>query len=196
MQANYRNDGTVALMTRTGVGLLDVKPATFDFEPAGTLTAEKLVNIDPSKSAVGSLKLISSSGLTIDLVQQNVLQSGNLKALVDLRDKSLVAAQSQLDQVAAGLAQSLNTVTTQGTAASSGSQNGYSLDLSVKLDNVFVCPDTYPTFDAVIAWQTEVAKANGHPEWKADIQNTFAKRWIAKADGGTWYQDGGAWKQK
>lgn len=46
------------------------------------------------------------------------------------------------------------------------------------------------------ALYAEVAKANGHPEWKADIQGTFAKRWIAKADGGTWYQDGGAWKQK
>ena len=46
------------------------------------------------------------------------------------------------------------------------------------------------------ALYTEVAKANGHPEWKAEIQSTFAKRWIAKADGGTWYQDGGAWKQK
>ena len=130
VQATYRNDGTVALMTRTGVGLLDVKPATFDFEPAGTLTAEKLVSNDSSKSAVGSLKLISSSGLTIDLVQQNVLQSGNLKALADLRDKTLVAAQSQLDQVAAALAQSLNTVTTDGTAASSGAQNGYSIDLA------------------------------------------------------------------
>ena len=42
----------------------------------------------------------------------------------------------------------------------------------------------------------EVAKANGHPEWKSDIQSTFARRWIAKADAGTWYQDGGAWKQK
>ena len=130
VQATYRNDGTVSLMTRTGVGLLDVKPATFEFEPAGTLTAEKLVNSDSSKSVVGSLKLVSASGLTIDLVQQNVLQSGNLKALVDLRDKTLVAAQSQLDEVAAALAQSMNTVTTQGTAASSGSQNGYSLDLA------------------------------------------------------------------
>lgn len=46
------------------------------------------------------------------------------------------------------------------------------------------------------ALYAEVAKANGHPEWKSDIQNTFAKRWIAKADAGTWYQDGGAWKQK
>ena len=130
VQATNRNDGTVSLMTRTGVGLLDVKPATFEFEPAGTLTAEKLVNSDSSKSVVGSLKLVSASGLTIDLVQQNVLQSGNLKALVDLRDKTLVAAQSQLDEVAAALAQSMNTVTTQGTAASSGSQNGYSLDLA------------------------------------------------------------------
>jgi len=46
------------------------------------------------------------------------------------------------------------------------------------------------------ALYAEVAKANGHPEWKADIQSTFARRWIAKADAGTWYQDGGAWKQK
>lgn len=46
------------------------------------------------------------------------------------------------------------------------------------------------------ALYAEVAKANGHPEWKADIQNTFAKRWIAKAEAGTWYQDGGGWKKK
>jgi uncharacterized protein YdbL (DUF1318 family) len=46
------------------------------------------------------------------------------------------------------------------------------------------------------ALYAEVAKANGHPEWKGEIQNTFAKRWIAKADAGTWYQDGGGWKQK
>jgi uncharacterized protein YdbL (DUF1318 family) len=46
------------------------------------------------------------------------------------------------------------------------------------------------------ALYAEVAKANGHPEWKNDIQNTFARRWVAKADPGTWYQDGGTWKQK
>lgn len=46
------------------------------------------------------------------------------------------------------------------------------------------------------ALYAEVAKGNGHPEWKSDIQNTFARRWIAKAPAGTWYQEGGAWKQK
>ncbi len=43
----------------------------------------------------------------------------------------------------------------------------------------------------------EIAKANGHPEWKSDIQNTFARRWIERAAPGTHYQDAsGAWKQK
>ena len=48
VQAQYRDDGTVALMTRTGVGLLDVKPATFEFQPSGTLTADKTFNLDPA----------------------------------------------------------------------------------------------------------------------------------------------------
>jgi uncharacterized protein YdbL (DUF1318 family) len=43
----------------------------------------------------------------------------------------------------------------------------------------------------------EIAKANGHPEWK-DIRKTFARRWVERgAQGGWYYQDaGGAWKQK
>ncbi len=46
------------------------------------------------------------------------------------------------------------------------------------------------------ALYAEVAKANGHPEWKGDIQNTLARRWIDRRAAGAWYQDGGAWKQK
>jgi uncharacterized protein YdbL (DUF1318 family) len=43
----------------------------------------------------------------------------------------------------------------------------------------------------------EIAAANGHPEWEADIRKTFAERWVSNAAGGWYYQDsGGAWKQK
>ena len=43
----------------------------------------------------------------------------------------------------------------------------------------------------------EIAKANGHPEWEQDIRRTFARRWIARAQPGWWYQDGsGAWSRK
>lgn len=43
----------------------------------------------------------------------------------------------------------------------------------------------------------EIAAANGHPEWEADIRSTFAQRWIDKASGGWYFKDSsGAWKQK
>lgn len=46
------------------------------------------------------------------------------------------------------------------------------------------------------ALYAEIARANGHPEWQDDIQQTFAKRWISNAAKGWWYQQGGIWKQK
>ena len=43
----------------------------------------------------------------------------------------------------------------------------------------------------------EIAAANGHPEWEADIRKTFAERWISNAAGAWYYQDpDGAWKRK
>jgi len=42
----------------------------------------------------------------------------------------------------------------------------------------------------------EVAVANGHPEWEAQIREVFARQWVASAKAGWWYQSGGAWKQK
>ena len=42
----------------------------------------------------------------------------------------------------------------------------------------------------------EVAVANGHPEWEAQIRDVFARQWIESARAGWWYQSGGAWKQK
>ena len=43
----------------------------------------------------------------------------------------------------------------------------------------------------------EVANANNHPEWEAQIRATFAKGWIERARPGWYYQDAsGAWKQK
>ncbi len=42
----------------------------------------------------------------------------------------------------------------------------------------------------------EIAVANGHPEWQPEIQNTFAGRWIDKAQGGWWVQGAGGWAKK
>ena len=42
----------------------------------------------------------------------------------------------------------------------------------------------------------EIARANGHPEWEAEIRSTFARRWIDRAQAGWWYRRAGAWRQK
>lgn len=131
VQANYRADGTVALMTRSGIGLLDGGASTFKFTTAGSLSATSLANIDSSKSKVGTLSLTTPSGLTIDLVQQGVLQGGELAGLVQLRDKTLVEAQNQLDEIAAGMAAAFSTITTPGTAADDGAgATGFSADVT------------------------------------------------------------------
>ena len=42
----------------------------------------------------------------------------------------------------------------------------------------------------------EIAVANGHPEWEAEIRSTFAQRWIQKAQSGWWVQEGGGWVKR
>ncbi|HUW25378.1 MAG TPA: YdbL family protein [Gallionella sp.] len=42
----------------------------------------------------------------------------------------------------------------------------------------------------------EIANANGHPEWQAEIRSTFAQRWVQHAQPGWWVQGNGGWKQK
>lgn len=43
----------------------------------------------------------------------------------------------------------------------------------------------------------EIATANKRPEWEGEIRNTFAQRWIDKAQPGWYYQNAsGAWVRK
>lgn len=48
------------------------------------------------------------------------------------------------------------------------------------------------------ALYAEIARANEHPEWEADIRKIFARRWVERgAKPGWYYQNAaGAWAQK
>ena len=130
VRTEYRSDGTVALMTRSGVGLLDGRASVFEFQSAGTLSATSQFSTDPAKSGVGKLVLRTPAGLVLDLVQQNVIRSGEIGALIELRDKTLVQAQDQLDDIAAALAQAMSTVETAGSAVTVGPAAGFEVDIS------------------------------------------------------------------
>ena len=130
VKADYRPNGTVSLMTRSGVGLLDNGVSQFSFESAGKLSPNSQFNIDAGHTSVGKLILTTPSGLKLDLVAQGVLQGGELAGLVTLRDRTLVEAQDQLDEIAAGLAQAFNTKTAPGTPATAWGASGFDLDLA------------------------------------------------------------------
>lgn len=139
IRVEYRPDDTVALMTRSGVGLIDGRASIFEFQSAGSISAASLFSTDNSQSGVGRLTLRTPAGLTLDLVQQNVFKSGEMAGLIELRDVTLVQAQDQLDQIAAALAQAMSTINTAGTAVSAGAASGYEVDLaSIRNGNDFV----------------------------------------------------------
>jgi len=129
LRVSYRSDDTVALMTRSGVGVLDGRASVLSFESAGTLSALSQFNRDDTFNGVGKLTMRTSSGMAIDLVKQNVLTSGELAGLVELRDNQLVQAQDQLDTIAASLALAMSTEVTAGTQVTSGAQSGYEVDV-------------------------------------------------------------------
>lgn len=138
LRVSYRGDGTVSLMTRSGVGILDVKASVFNYESAGALSAASRFSPNDAVSGVGKLTIMTPAGLEIDLVKQNVLQSGELAGLIQLRDQQLVQAQDQLDEIAASVAQAMSTNVTQGSQVTSGPSNGYEVDLaSVRNGNEF-----------------------------------------------------------
>jgi len=48
-----------------------------------------------------------------------------------------------------------------------------------------------------VALYREIATANDHPEWEAEIREIFARRWVDNARSGWWYMNkSGSWQQK
>ena len=121
----------VSVFTNSGVQLVTNSQASkFNFTSPGNLTANTLYNSDPTKTGVGSLSITLPNGASMDVVSNNVISSGRIAADLTLRDTTLVQAQSQVDQLAATMSSALSDQTTAGTAVSSGTQNGFALNVA------------------------------------------------------------------
>lgn len=116
-----QHDGSVTLMTSSGVVLVDHGEATtLSFDGQGTLSPASAFSTDPSKRGVGTITATIPGGSRIDLGARGALRSGSLAAALKLRDISLPQAQRRLDDLAFGLAQSLTDKTTTATQSGSG----------------------------------------------------------------------------
>ena len=99
------------------------------FNNTGILSATALWSANPSQDGAGTITLVSPGGATTDLIATKALQSGQLGAYVQMRDTILPQAQTQLDELANQMSQALSNQTTNGTAVTSGSQSGFSVDV-------------------------------------------------------------------
>jgi flagellar hook-associated protein 1 FlgK len=133
--ANGANQVTV--FTSSGVQLVGNEAARLSFNAQGTVTPNTQWNSDPSKSNLGSVVVSYNNGGSINLTATGGIKSGKIAAYTELRDKSLVEAQNQLDQFAASLSSALSDKTTAGTAVTSGLQSGFDLNVAdLKAGNV------------------------------------------------------------
>jgi flagellar hook-associated protein 1 FlgK len=126
------NLNQVTVFTNSGVQLVGTEAATLAFNPQGTMTPNALYSNNPAQSNVGTLKINFPHGGDYDLVSTNSFRSGKIAAYLELRDNTLVKAQTQIDQFAAAMSSALSDKTTDGVAAPASvlPAAGYDLDLA------------------------------------------------------------------
>ncbi|MGF6306710.1 flagellar hook-associated protein 1 FlgK [Bradyrhizobium sp. i1.8.4] len=102
------SSGDLQVYTGSGQALVDSTAHPLSYTPASNVTASTTYGTGSSNSFSG----ITVNG--VDITSQ--ISSGKVSALITLRDQTLPAAQSQLDELAEQLASSVNAVSNQGTS--------------------------------------------------------------------------------
>ena len=130
VSTNGNNQATI--YTANGVELVGAQASTLSFNSQGTLNANSQWNANPANSSAGTITIRLANGAVTDMIGTGSIISGQIAADVTLRDKTLVQAQAQVDQLAASLASALSDKTTAGTAAPAAlaPKAGFDLDLS------------------------------------------------------------------
>jgi flagellar hook-associated protein 1 len=121
------SNNQVTIYTNSGVQLVGTQASTLSFNGPATLNASNLFSTNPTQNGVGTITLTSPSGATVDM--DKAFSSGQIAADLQLRDTTLVQAQTQVDQLAASMSSALSDTTTAGTAVT-GPPAGFTLNLA------------------------------------------------------------------
>ena len=134
MDVRVSNNGNnqTSVYTSNGVELVGAQASTMSFNSQGTLNANSQWTSNPATSSAGTITVKLANGASIDMIATNSIKSGQIAADLTLRDKTLVQAQAQVDQMAATMASALSDKTTAGTAAPAAlaPQAGFDLGVS------------------------------------------------------------------
>jgi flagellar hook-associated protein 1 len=120
--------GQVTIFTNSGTQLVGSQAAQLSFDAVGTMTPQSQWNANPALRGVGTITLIPPAGTPVDLIQNRAIRSGAIAAYLQMRDQDLVQAQTQLDALAASMAQALSNKAIPSTAVSPAPQAGFDID--------------------------------------------------------------------
>lgn len=117
--------GSISVVTGSGAQLFDGQAAVqFSFDARAGLTPSDQWSTNSAQRGVGTIVIRDLSGNTSDAIANNVFRSGQIGAQIELRDRTLVQAQAQLDEIAAQMAKALSDREIGGTAATIGADSG------------------------------------------------------------------------
>ena len=125
VSSTYNNG--IRITTTGGLPLLDINASQFKYDQHFVLNATSQYSTDPQIRGVGTITLVGAGGSSgIDVIGNGSIRSGEIAALVNLRDKQLVDAQAQVDELAAGLSNAVANNLVKGTPVT----NGFNVDLA------------------------------------------------------------------
>jgi len=123
--------GSISVITGSGTQLFDGTPTVkFTFDEHMGLSPDDQWSTDPTKRGVGTIRMLDNSGNASDAIANKVFRSGSIAANIELRDKTLVQAQAQLDEIAAQMSKALSDQQIAGTPVTAGAATGFEVDLA------------------------------------------------------------------
>jgi flagellar hook-associated protein 1 FlgK len=121
--------GKMTIFTNGGLQLYGASAVKLTFDARGNLNANALFTTNPTNRGVGTIRVSSASGGGVDIIAGGLFRSGSIAAEVDIRDKVMVEAQTQLDDLAAALASTLGDRNPT-TSVTSGANAGFDVALA------------------------------------------------------------------
>lgn len=131
VRVTQNRDGSVSLATTGGFTLFNgIAAVHLSFDGRAALSPQSRYSTDPALRGVGTITATSANGVTVDLIGGGLIRSGALAAAIEMRDRTLVEAQRQLDELAAGMSRALSDRRVEGQADTLGGETGFRLDLA------------------------------------------------------------------
>lgn len=131
IRTDERPNGAISISTASGTQLFDGRPTVaFEFDAHTSIGPLSQWSVNPAQRGVGTITARDISGNSFDAIANNTFRSGEIGALIELRDKTLVQAQAQLDEIAAQLSSALSDREITGTAVTVGAATGFDVDLT------------------------------------------------------------------